>query len=77
MPSETIEYILCVLALKSDAVITLSARLMYKNIEDPADNWTEIIRSTEQRPLQCEVIKGRGMIGSEEGLIWEQWKLSR
>ena len=49
-------------AIKEDGVITLDARLAYRNKWDPPNNWTEIIRSTEERPFNCQVDKVRKKI---------------
>lgn len=43
--------------ISDDSVITLDARLAYRNKWDPPQNWTEIIRSTEERNIKCEIEK--------------------
>ena len=37
--------------------MTMDARLGYRDIGDPAGNWTEIARSSEERKLQCTAHK--------------------
>ncbi|KAK8746066.1 hypothetical protein OTU49_017247 [Cherax quadricarinatus] len=37
------------------AIMTLEARLGYRNLEDPEDKWTEYASSTEERRLDCTI----------------------
>lgn len=38
-----------------DAIMTIDARLGYRNFHDPDDKWTELATSVEQRRLDCSI----------------------
>ena len=45
--------------VEENPVMTIDARLGYRDKSDPISNWTEIARSSEERLLKCKIQKVR------------------